>query len=166
MPRYGYHSTGLVFIKIGMWRSLRSLLLRDVPLFDDSSKPLDPECTPGERLVSVTMHMPFEQQAMAEDPDRDTDEERSRRRRILAAYVAEGSKLVEEEGLIDVVLGFPCQTPGPRGTWLTVRISCAKMPSGSACRSLAPGWVDTLLRSRAALPGQWFRRQSRVFEES
>ena len=31
MPRHDYHSMGLVFLEIGMWRSLHSFLLRDVP---------------------------------------------------------------------------------------------------------------------------------------
>lgn len=40
---------------------------------------------------------------MVVDPIPDTEEQRSRRERILASYVAEGPKLVEEEGLIDFI---------------------------------------------------------------
>ena len=41
---------------------------------------------------------------MAKIPDQDTEEERSKRRRMLETYVAEGPKLVEEEGLRDFTL--------------------------------------------------------------
>ncbi len=104
MPRHDYYSMGLVFLEIGMWRSLRSFLLRDVPMFGESVEPLGPGRTLGDRLVSLTLDMLFARQGMASDPDPDTEEERSRRQRILDAYVAEGPKLVEEEGLIDFVL--------------------------------------------------------------
>lgn len=104
MPRHDYYSMGLVFLEIGMWRSLRSFLLCDVPFFDDSCKPSDPECTFGERFESLTLEMLFTRQNMVIDSGPVTEEERSRQAHILAAYVAEGLKLVEEEGLIDFVL--------------------------------------------------------------
>ncbi len=104
MPRHDYYSMGLVFLEIGMWRSLRSILLRDLQLFDEDNKPSEPECTIGERLEALTLDMLFARQDMAYDPDPDTEEEHSRRRRIQAAYLGAGPKLVEEKGLIDFVL--------------------------------------------------------------
>ena len=92
---------GLVFLEIGMWRSLSSIMLRHVPLFDQNSEPLALDCTLGDRLVSLTMDMLFARQGMAHDPDPDTEEEHSRRKCILAAYVAAGPKLAREEELID-----------------------------------------------------------------
>lgn len=54
MPRHDYYSMGLFFLEIGMWHSLRSFLLRDMPFFDVSYKPWDPECTLRDRLSSLT----------------------------------------------------------------------------------------------------------------
>ena len=104
MPRHDYYSMGLFFLEIGMWRSLHSFLLRDMPVFDVSCKPSDPECTLGDWLSSLTLDTLFARQDMVVDPIPDTEEQRSRRERILASYFAEGTKLVEEEGLIDFIL--------------------------------------------------------------
>ena len=103
MPRHDYCSMGLVFLEIGMWRSLRSFLLRDVPFYDNSCKPSDPECTLGERLESLTLDMLFTRQDLVIDDGPTNEEDCSRRDGVLAAYVADGPKLVEEEGLIDFV---------------------------------------------------------------
>ena len=104
MPRHDYYSIGLVFLEIGMWRSLHSLLLRDVPYFDYRRKPRDPGCTLVEKLETLARDVKSASQGIANDPDQDTEEEHSRRRRILEAYIADGSKLVEEEGLTDLTL--------------------------------------------------------------
>ena len=42
------------------------------------------------------------------NPALDTEEEDSRRRRMLETYIAEGPKLVEEEGLTDLTLDEEC----------------------------------------------------------
>lgn len=101
MPRHDYYSMGLVFLEIGMWCSLRSFLLRDVPWYDDSCKPSDPGCTLGDMTESLTLDVLFARQGMSYDPD--TEEEGRRRERFLEAYAAEGPKLVKEEGLTDFV---------------------------------------------------------------
>lgn len=99
MPRHDYYAMGLVFLEIGMWHSLDSLLLRDVPHSDGFWNFQDPESTLGGKLASLTRDVLFARQEVAVDPDQYTGEERNRRRRILANYVSEGPKLVEEEGL-------------------------------------------------------------------
>lgn len=92
MPRHDYYSIGLVFLEIGLWRSLHSFLLRDVPYFDHTRKPSDPGCTLGEKLETLTEDSQFARGYMARN---------TKRRRMLETYVGEGQKLVEEEGLID-----------------------------------------------------------------
>ena len=104
MPRHDYYSMGLVFLEIGMWRSLHSFLLRDVPYFDYRMKPLDPGCILEEKLETLAADARFGRQEMSNHPDRDTEQEYSRRRHMLETYVAAGSKLVEEEGITDLKL--------------------------------------------------------------
>ena len=94
---------GLVLLEIGMWRILSSIVLRDVPLFDQNNELLARDCKLGDRLVSLTMDMVFARQGMAHDPDPDTEEEHSRLKRTLAAYVEARSWLAREEELIDTV---------------------------------------------------------------
>lgn len=104
MPRHDYYAMGLVFLEIGMWRSLDLSLLRDVPHSDGLWNFQDPESTLGGKLASLTQDVVFARRNRAKDPDQDTEEECNRRRRILANYVSEGPKLVEEEGLTDLRL--------------------------------------------------------------
>ena len=92
---------GLIFLEIGMWRSLDSLLLRDVPHSDGWGRFQDPESTLGGKLASLTRDVVFARLDGLEGPDQDTEEKRNRRRRIQANYVSEGPKLVEEERMID-----------------------------------------------------------------
>lgn len=101
MPRHDYYAMGLVFLEIRMWRSLDSLLLRDVPHSDGWGRFQDPESTLGGKLASLTRDVVFARLDGLEDPDQDTEEKRNWRRRIQANYVSEGPKLVEEEGLTD-----------------------------------------------------------------
>ena len=146
MPRHDYYSMGLVFLEIGMWRSLRSFLLRDVPLFDNSEISLDSGCTLGDRLLPLTMDMLFARQDLARDPDPDIEEERSRRQSILDSYVADGPKLVKEEGLIDFVLDeVNLDDYSMSDTWAAwdMAYGSYKLREDairSAWRSSAPGW--------------------------
>ena len=104
MPRHDYYSMGLVFLEIGMWRSLHSFLLRDVSYIDDENKPSNPGRILGEQLVALDRDVASARWDMANNPDHHTEEEHSRRRRMLGTYVAAGSKLVEEEGITDLKL--------------------------------------------------------------
>ena len=98
MPRHDYYSMGLVFLEIGMWRSLDSFLLRDVPYFGYRRKARGPGCTLGAQLEKLAKDARY---VRLNNSDQDTEEERSKRRRRLETYVAEGKKLVEEEGITD-----------------------------------------------------------------
>ena len=111
MPRHDYYSMGLVFLEIGMWRSLHSFLLRDVPHFDYSMKSEDPGCTLGEKVETLN----FDLQIARSDIKRDTEEWLSRERRMLETYVAEGPKMIEEQGLTDFRLDeeHPHDDPRP-----------------------------------------------------
>ena len=106
MPRHDYYSMGLVFLEIGMWRSLHSFTLRNVqvPYSDGSRHDQEPETTLGRKLATLNRDVFFARLNEAHDPDQNTDEECNRRRHILANYVSEGPKLVEEEGLTDFKL--------------------------------------------------------------
>ena len=104
MPRHDYYSMGLVFLEIGMWRSLHSFLLRDVPYFAYMSTPRDPGCTLGEKLEDLARDVGSARADIVEHTNQDTGEEHSRRRRMLEIYVAGGAKTVEEEGLTDLKL--------------------------------------------------------------
>lgn len=101
MPRHDYYSMGLVFLEIGMWRSLDSILLCDVPHSDSLWNFQDPESTLGGKLASLTQDVVFARRNRAKDPGQDTEQECNRRRRILADYVSEGPKLIDEEGLTE-----------------------------------------------------------------
>ena len=104
MPRHDYYSMGLVFLEIGLWRSLDSFLLRDVPDFDDESNPQGFERTLGEKLEVLNEHVGFARLCTLADSSQGTEQERSRRRQMLETYAAEGAKLVEEEGITDFSL--------------------------------------------------------------
>ena len=104
MPRHDYYSMGLVFLEIGMWRSLHSILLRDVPYFDHKRKPSDPGFPLGYKVELLAQDVQLARTDIAVKSDREDEEEHSRRRRMLETYAAEGPKLVEEEGLSDLTL--------------------------------------------------------------
>ena len=70
MPRHEYYSMGLVFLEIGLWRSLHSFLLRDVPYFRSRMRPRDPECTLGEIVETLTNEVQYARQDMAKNPIR------------------------------------------------------------------------------------------------
>ena len=94
----------LVFLEIGIWRSLHSFLLRDVPYFDSRMKPRDLECTLEERVETLTNAVQYARQDMAKNPNQENGEKHSKQRRMLETYVAEGAKVVEEEGVRDFTL--------------------------------------------------------------
>ena len=108
MPRHDYYSMGLVFLEIGMWRSLDSFLLRDVPCSDDYwGRPEDHECTLGEKLKAFKDHVGSARWTAVKphrETDQETEQEHSRRRHMLETYVAEGAELVEEEGITEFPL--------------------------------------------------------------
>ena len=104
MPRHDYYSMGLVFLEKGMWRSLHSILLRDVPYFDHRRKPSDPGFPLGYKMELLTQDVQLARRDIAVKSNQEDGEEYSRRRRMLETYAAEGSKLVEEEGLRDFTL--------------------------------------------------------------
>ena len=107
MPRHDYYSMGLVFLEIGMWRSLQSLLLHDVqqtPYSDGAWEHKKPKTTLGRKLKSLTRDVVAARLNKTPATGEVTDEERSRREHVLANYVSEGPKLIEEEGLTDIVL--------------------------------------------------------------
>ena len=101
MPRHDYYSMGLVFLEIGMWRTLHSLLLQDLPLLDVEQKPPEPECDLDTRLTTLALDVMFARQDMMDGPDPEDEQEIGRREHISIAYLADGPRLIEEEGLTD-----------------------------------------------------------------
>ena len=92
MPRHDYYSMGLVFLEIGMWRSIHSFVLRDAPYFDYRRKPPNPRCALGNILETLTEDVDFARRDMAENLNQDTEEEKSGRRRMLEEYFTERAK--------------------------------------------------------------------------
>ncbi|MCJ1334245.1 hypothetical protein MMC10_010953 [Thelotrema lepadinum] len=118
MPRHDYYSMGLVLLEIGMWRTLDSLVLRDLPLMGSDFELSDPDCPLEERLQALTGDVMFARQDMLDDIDPEDTQEIRKRENIWTAYKSKGATLAREEGLVDIVLDAKDVSDAPyKGSW-------------------------------------------------
>ncbi len=104
MPRHDYYSMGLVFLEIGMWRTLSSLALLDLPLLGPGDKLSDSKCWLEARLSTLKLDLMFTRTCIWDDSDSADEHECGRRQHIWTAYIADGPKLIKEDGLFDLIL--------------------------------------------------------------
>lgn len=118
MPRHDYYSIGLVFLEVGMWRNLQSMLLREIQYFEEENNPPDPDCPLEEKFKALEFEYMFARQGMLDDPDEEDIDEPGRREKLWSAYLSNGPSLVEEEGLVEFVLDEKDLDDGDSGaTW-------------------------------------------------
>ena len=104
MSRHDYYSMGLVFLDIGMWQTLESLVLRNPPFFELDHRPSESDCSLDETLVAMVIDTMFARVGLLDDPDPSDEQELDRRKHLWAAYIADGSRLIQEEGLVDFIM--------------------------------------------------------------